>query len=267
MKLTKAFLSLPARSISLGVLAFSLCAPGATPVEQAAVPPWTTLPVRFVRTVDAKNARPGDRVVAKTLQEVVLPDGRRLSRGSLVLGHVVQAQPFHPDSSTGASQQPSMISIHFDRVVTGNLTAPVNVSVRAIADWMESDDASKPHYLDETDALGTRDLIGGGEFSPLDKVILDHDVAVAQQRRNGVFARLQGAEDNTSTANLPCEATDSEQSLAIFSPSACGVYGFEDISMPHPGRRGSGTFTLESPDQSVTLYAGTTALLEETAAR
>jgi hypothetical protein len=255
---------------SLGVTAFTLIglllsAPCATSATQTKVPPGTALPVRFVRSVDARKARPGDRVIAKTLQIVILTGGQRLAKGTLLIGHVVDAQPYHFDPETYAHQKASSISIHFDQIVDGDLALPVNLSVRALANTLQSQWAPRPHYQDETDGAGTMILIGGDKFSPFDKTVRDEggDV-IAYNRKNGVFARLLPSDDLASKTRLNCGSTSTEQSLAIFSPNACGLYGFGSVSMPHAGRSGSGTFTLVSRGRSIKLYAGSTALLQET---
>jgi hypothetical protein len=259
------------RSIfSLGVTAFTLIAlllsaPCATSATQTKVPPGTALPVRFVRSVDAKRARPGDRVIAKTLQIVFLPGGQRLPKGTLLVGHVVDAQPYHFDPEPYAHQKASSISIHFDQIVNGDLTLPVNLSVRALADTFQSQWAPRPHYQDETDGAGTMILIGGDEFSSFDKTVRgDSGDVIAYNRKDGLFARLLPSDDPASKTRVNCSSTRTEQSVAIFSPNACGLYGFGRVYMPHAGRSGSGTFTLASRGRSIKLYAGSTALLQET---
>jgi hypothetical protein len=256
--------------LSLGVTALTvisllLSAPCATSAAQAKVPTGTALPVRFVRSVDAKKARPGDRVTAKTLQVVILPGGQRLPKGTLLVGHVVDAQPYHFNPDPYARQESSSISIHFDQIINGDLTLPVNLSVRALANTFESQWAPRPHYQDETDGAGTMILIGGDEFSPFDKTVRDDggDV-IAYNRKDGLFARLLPSHDAALKTRLNCSSTSTEQSVAIFAPDACGLYGFGSVSMPHAGRSGSGTFTLVSRGRSIKLYAGSTALLQET---
>jgi hypothetical protein len=215
--------------------------------------------------VDAKKARPGDRVTAKTLQVVMLAGGQRLPKGTLLVGHVVDAQPYHFNPESYARQKASSISIHFDQIVNGDLTLPVNLSVRALADTFESQWAPRPHYHDETDGAGTMILIGGDEFSPFDKTVRnDSGDVIAYNRKDGLFARLLPSDGPASKARRNCSGTNTEQSVAIFSPDACGLYGFEGVSMPHAGRSGSGTFTLTSRGSSIKLYAGSTALLQET---
>ena len=264
MKITSSFI------ISLGLTAFTvfgllLSAPCATSPAQTEVPPGTALPVRFVRSVDAKTARPGDRVTAKTLQTVFLPGGQRLPKGTLLVGHVVDAQPYHFNPEPYAHQKASSISIHFDQIVDGDMTLPVNLSVRALANTLQSQWPPRPHYQDETDGAGTMILIGGDEFSPFDKTVRDNggDV-IAYNRKDGLFARLLPSDDSASKTRPNCSSTGTEQSIAIFSPNACGLYGFGSVSMSHAGRSGSGTFTLVSRGRSIKLYAGSTALLQET---
>jgi hypothetical protein len=127
--------------------------------------------------------------------------------------------------------------------------------VRALANINDSVDASYGHSVDNQDSVGMMTLIGGLTFSPLQKMIQDDNGdAIAYNRHNGLFARL--------VASGSCSGTDTEQSIAIFSPDACGVYGFAGDYLADTGRNGSGTFTLATRGHSIKLYAGSTALLQ-----
>jgi len=171
------------------------------------------------------------------------------------VGHVVALDAFHFDQTPYAHQKPSMLSIHFDKLQTGGAAIPVNLSLRAIASTIDSEEASRPHYLDETDRVGTITLIGGTEFTPFDKIIQsDGGDAIGYNRKNGVFARLIGSGH--------CRGTNTEQSVAIFSPDACGTYGFAGDYLADNGQDGSGIFTLAAHGRSLKLYAGSTALLQ-----
>jgi len=248
--------------IVLSLLLSALCA---TALGQTKVPPGTTFPVRFVHSVDAKRARPGDRVIARTLQIVILPGGQHLAKGTVVVGHVVDARPYRFDPEPYAHQKGSSLSIHFDEIVNGDLTLPVNFSVRALANTLVSQWASRPHYRDETDGAGFMVSVGGEEFSPFDRVIRDDEGdVIGYNRKQGVFARLLASDNPASTTSGNCRPTSGEQSVAIFSPNACGLYGFDGVSMTHAGRGGSGTFTLVSRRRSMKLFSGSTALLQET---
>jgi len=238
-----------------GAVNLLMCAAIAAPAGSLSLPPATAIPIRFLHSVDANNARVDDTVTAKTMQVIVLPDGQKIAKGTLVSGHVVVVEPFHFDSTPYAHQRPSRISIHFDKIGSGEAAIPVNLSVRAIANANDSKNATYPHSFDDTDHVGEITLIGGTTFSPLDKAILSVDGdAIAYNRKRGLFARL--------IASGSCNGTDTEQSVAIFSPDACGAYGFGGDYLAETGQDGSGSFTLALRGHSVKLYAGSTALLE-----
>lgn len=255
-----AFASIPLASIfatlTLGVGNLAVYAAASTVAVQSQVlPKSTAIPIRFEHSVDTKKAKVGDQVTAKTIQVIVLPDGKSIPKGTLVVGHVVALDAFSFDQTPYAHRRPSMLSIHFDKLETGDAAIPVNLSVRAIANANDSKDATYPHSTDDTDHVGMMILIGGTTFSPLDKMIQTEDGdAIGYNRKNGVFARL--------IASGSCKGTDTEQSIAIFSPGACGAYGFGGDYLVNSGGDGSGTFTLALRGHSVKLYAGSTALLQ-----
>ncbi len=256
----KLTLHLKAKTLAVGILSIGM---GGKLCHAAELPPSTAIPVVFTHTIDAGKANSGTPVVAKTMQIVLLPSGQILPRGTPVVGHVVDSQPFNFDPAPYANQPPSYISVRFDRIVTKGIEIPLNVSVRALANTIASNDAQTPHYLDETDSKGTIVQIGGDQYSPIGKEVLSSggDI-VGYTRKQGIFARLISNAYVSRYASFPCGSTNSEQSVAIFSASACGVYGFDSIYMPENGRNGSGTFRLESRHHTVALYAGSAALLE-----
>jgi hypothetical protein len=230
-------------------------ATASVPVRAQVLPPSTAIPVRFERSIDTKNAKVGEPVTAKTMQVLVLPNGRNIAKGTVVIGHVVSVQTFQFDQTPYLHQKPSMLSIHFDKLQTGEEAIPVNLSVRAIANTIDSREATYPHSLDETDRPGMMILIGGTTFSPLDKMIKTEDGdVIGYNRKNGVFAKL--------IASGRCGGTETEQSISIYSPDACGAYGFDGDYLAESGSDGSGTFTLALRGHSVKLYGGTTALLQ-----
>jgi hypothetical protein len=243
-------------TIALGLTNFAVVAGATTvPAQSQVLPQSIAIPVRFEHSVDTKKAKVGDEVTAKTIQVIPLPGGRNLSKGAVLVGHVVALDAFHFDQTPYAHQRPSMLSIHFDKLQTGDAAISVNVSVRAIANTIDSREAAYPHSTDDTDHVGMMILIGGTTFSPLDKMIQSEDGdAIGYNRKNGVFAKLM--------ASGPCSGTDTEQSIAIFSPDACGAYGFGGGYLANSGQDGSGTFTLALHGHSVKLYAGSTALLQ-----
>jgi len=239
----------------LGAANFAVCAAATIPAQSQVLPQSTAIPVRFEKSIDTKKAKAGDPVKAKTMQVIILPNGKSIAEGSTLNGHVVALESFHFDETPYVHQKPSTLSIHFDTLQNGDTTVPVNLSVRAIANVIDSSEAAHPQMRDDTDHVGMMILIGGTSFSPLDKMIQSGDGdAIGYNRKNGIFARL------ISSGN--CSGTDTEQSVAIFSPDACGAYGFGGDYLESNGQDGSGTFTLARRGGSLKLYAGSTALLQ-----
>jgi hypothetical protein len=247
-------------TLALGALTLAVTAASA---QSVTLPGSTALPVRFVHSIDARKAKVGDIVTAKTMQVIALPSGGHIAQGALVAGHITAVEAYSFNSTHYAHQAPSQISIHFDRIQQGSAEIPVSLFVRAIASTNDSREASYPHRTDDTDTLGTITLVGGTSYSPLAKMIQTEDGdAIAYNRGSGLFARLMPAGATAPGASFQCEATSTEQSVAIFSPDACGLYGFPQDSMPQNGHDGSGTFTLAAHGRSAKLPAGSTALLQ-----
>jgi hypothetical protein len=257
-------LALKIGMLAFGVANLTFCATAAsTPAQSQSLPVATAVPVKFVQSVDAKKAKVGDTVTAKTMQVILLPGGASIDKGTVVVGHIVAVEPFHFDSTPYAHQSPSLISIHFDKLQKGDSVIPVNLSVRAIANTDDSRQASYPHSNADADPLGIMTLIGGTSYSPLEKMIQSDDGdAIGYNRKGGVFARLIASGSSGRGTSIHCEGTDTEQSMAIFSPDACGMYGFAGDYMLENGQDGSGTFTLAVRGRSEKLYAGSTALLQ-----
>ena len=232
------------------------------PGVAATLPSSTTIPVYFVHTVKAGKAKTGDQVTAKTMQVVRLPDGQILPSGTLITGHVVDSRKFAFDPTDYAVQKPSVLSIHLDKI-QADLTVPARISVRALSNATESFEARTPHYLDETDSVGTRVLVGGDQFYPLGKQVLspDGDI-VGYNRKQGVFARLIANTYTGRYSTFHCDSTNTEQSVGIFSASACGIYGYDTVYLSGNGSSGDSTFTLEDRRQTVQLNGQSAALLE-----
>ena len=219
------------------------------------LPAQTTIPVIFTHTENSAKAKAGDVVTAKTMQVVLLSNGDQLPKGSLVIGHIVESRPFNFDDTSYAAQQASYLSIKIDQVVDKSGPSSVVTSVRALADPISVREALTPHGIDETDYPGTVTLVGGAHYSPIDKHVtygLEDDV-VAYNKKQGVFAHLL-------PGGASCPGTQTEQSVGVFSPDACGLYGFGSVHLSEDSA--SGTFRLASTHHTVVLYAGSAALLQ-----
>lgn len=251
-------------SVSLAFAGILFIAANGMNGQETPIPPGTAIPVIFTHAIDAGKAKPSDIVTAKTSQVVFLPGGRVLPKGATVSGHVTESTAFVFDSAPYAVQKPSVLSIHFDKVAVNGLTIPVSLSVRAISDPVQTHEAEMVHYVGDFDSTGTRILIGGSSFSPLESAVASPNGDVAGYvREQGVFARLIAGDELRADSALHCSGTNGEQSINIFSANACGVYGFNAMTMSDIGKS-NGTFVLESRRHNVKLYAGSATLLQVT---
>jgi hypothetical protein len=254
---------------SLCAAALCLALPALNAIAQTtssvAPPVPTTFPVVFVHTIDSARAKPGDVVVAKTMEAVMLPDGE-LRKGAVVTGHIVEARPFHFDQTPYAVQQPSYISIHFDKVTDGSRNIPLDVAVRALANRNEAYEASRPHSYDDTDHLGTMVLVGGDHYSPIGKQVMspDDEDIVGYIHKQGPYAHLLPASSFSRFGSLQCDGSQTEQAIGVFSADACGAYGFGSVAVTEDQ---IGDLRLESQHSTVKVYSGSAALLEEVGAR
>jgi hypothetical protein len=217
--------------------------------------PKTTLPIVFTKTVSADKARTGDIVHAKTTQVATLPSGEVVPAGTEVTGHVVAAGGFVYDKTPYAKQKESQLTFQFDSLRLAGKDVELKVMVRAMADPLTSWGAREPKSSD-LDSLGTVTQIGGDQLVPSQSEVvnMDDDV-VAYNRRNGVYAHL--------IAHRDCDGSDNEVSVGIYSPSACGLYGFVNVAALEMGSGSApSTVSLVSMRTSPKVWRSSTALLE-----
>jgi len=96
--------------------------------------------------LDSKTAKPGDRVVLKTIDKVQTSDGTIIPRGSRLIGHVTEVQAYSKER--GAAQ----LGIAFDRVEMKNgQSAEIYTLIRGMRPSAAAMDAS---------AMGSDDMMG-----------------------------------------------------------------------------------------------------------
>jgi hypothetical protein len=136
--------------IFLVVLALAACClaqtSGEVPAPEAAkILPGSVIPAELTKSLDAKKAKPGDKVEAKTSMDMLSAGKIIIARNSKIEGHVVSAKPHTKDSPD------SQLGIAFDRIIMkvgGEF--PLPVSVQAIA----------PPVMIDNNAPGTPAPIG-----------------------------------------------------------------------------------------------------------
>lgn len=224
--------------------------------------PGTVFPVMLSTTVDSSKSRPGDPIRAKLMQQVSLFAGELVPAGTKIEGHVVEV-------SRQAAGQPARLVLTFDRIILNSREVPVAVNVRAIASMQEVFSAQLPTgtFDDYGTSLSdwTTIQVGGAVVFLGDSTLRDGIRIVGSAPGYGiVIASLVPA------PKRGCPAVESgnqqEQSLWVFSPWACGVYGDESITIvqPQPDSHAA-TIELTSP-KAVRVRSGSGWLLQVVAA-
>ena len=235
------------------VAAFLLL-PLATVLAQQ-IPPGTVLPIMANTTLDSAKSKPGDKFSGRLMQDVVLPSGDRIRAGSRVEGEVVESS--RPSGSAAAR-----LVLRFDLLVTRDERTPIVASLRSLASMSEVFDAQLP--VGTFDEYGTSASdwttvqVGGAAVYRGDGTVRSAMEIVGRATDYGaVTAKLLPA------PKRGCSATsiDGEQSLWVFSPWACGTYGFHDLTIAHHGDNPPlGTIELTEPE-SVHIRGGSGWLL------
>ena len=224
------------------------------------IPAGTVIPVMLQTTLDARKARVGQKIEARVMQDVPLSSQARIRSGAKLVGHVVEV--VRPNRASG-----SRIVMSFDRLMTRGSGVPVTTSLRALASMGEVFEARLP--TNAIDDYGTSESdwatvqIGGDGVFRGAGVVMSYGQVVGKSTDSGqVTAKLIASREGGCRGAVA--DNDREQALWLFSASACGAYGFEDLKIAHAGRQDPmGQIILQS-DKNVRLLAGSGLLLRVT---
>ena len=226
-------------------------------VQSAAIPVGYILPVQLERTVSIKNARVGDALAARIMQEVPLPNGRKIASRSLVKGSVLIVT--RDEDETGVE-----LTVRFDALNQRGQILQLVTSLRAIASYMAVHDAGMPvSVYDEQTPLtwASTYQIGGDErFGDGGAVRNRWRETVGKAVRGGVMVHLKANPERGCEGAIGPE--DHPQALWLFSADACGVYGLKGVQLVSSGQSSPvGEITLHFKKADMRLNAGTGMLL------
>ncbi|HUI84497.1 MAG TPA: TrbI/VirB10 family protein [Candidatus Binatia bacterium] len=194
------------------------------------LPPGTVLPVMLETTLDARHDRPGKTLTGTIRQDLYLPDGAIVPKGTRVVGHVVKVTSPSPGSG-------SRLTIRFDEVLLKHRHIPITVHLRALASMNEVFEAKMPtnaidDYGTSPSDWNTVQVGGAGVYRGSGEVVAADRIVGHSTDYGAVTAKLIAA---------PAGGCDDghdgrQQALWVFSPWACGLYGFDDLRIAHAGR-------------------------------
>jgi len=211
----------------------------ATTLAAQNLPAGTAIPVMLNSTLKSNDAKAGDKLEGKLMQQVLLPSGGKIKSGSHVTGHVVSA---------GLTGSVSHLTVMFDDLQDQGRTIPLNVGVLAIAATENVFQAKTP-----IDAISTYESsygwttkqVGGDVVFRGRGYIASPEGKVGRWNGNGAWGKLTPAGDCP-----PADVNDQVQALWVFSTTACGIYGLENLKLAQAGSTSPmGQITLESAKQ------------------
>jgi hypothetical protein len=209
------------------------------PNQQARFAAGTMLRVELVKSIDAKKAKAGDLVIAKTREDILAGGNVVAPRGTRISGHVVAATPHHGDT-------PSRLEIALDQIAMrpGN-EVPMKAVIQALSKPAPPPPAAgdygspgRPTGQGTMNGpMGSSGRMGGG--SP----------PAASTPTNGGIGDTGGMPSGASAANAPLPT------------NAQGAIGMSDVTL-NADQQGNSTLTSEK--HNIKLEEGTQMLIRVT---
>jgi hypothetical protein len=187
----------------------------------------TALPVMLGATLDAKKDKPGQKIEARLMQDIPLSAGEKIKAGAHVTGHIVEVT-WQPGGG-------ARMVLKFDQLAAGGRTMPLIISVRAIA-AMESVYAAEIPVNPASDAESSDEWVMrqvGGEIVNRGRGRITSEEGLVGRWNGAPWGKLTSSDSGDCAAS---DGNDIEQALWVFSTSACGLYGLEDMKLVHNGR-------------------------------
>jgi hypothetical protein len=219
------------------------------------IPAGTTLPVMLSSTLDVRKSRPGQRIVARVMQDVPLRGDAIIPEGAKLVGQLIDVK----QGSGGSS-----IKFRFHHLHSRHQQIPISAYLRAVASMMDVHDAQLPKVGTDrgtsSDAWITQQVGGDMVYRGGGPVTEGKDVVGKPVLGGGVLARLTTPTGSKCTESP--EDSNRMHALWIFSSSACGAYGFSQVTISHAGRTDPvGEITLSSPKSNLKVRSGSGMLL------
>lgn len=224
----------------------------------------TTIPATLSKPIDARKAKSGDQVTAKTTQDIRSNAGVVIPRGSRLIGHVTDAKA----KAKGDSE--SALGIAFDQAVLKNgQQIPLNASIRALAASANSASASMGD--DNLGAAGNSSLGsdvsasaprgGGGLLGGAGNAVGGATGAVGSTAGgavNGVGNTASDLGANASgTVNSAARGTGGQ-----LTSQSQGVVGLRGLSLSSAAANSTSGSVITSTGKDVKLDSGTQMLLQ-----
>jgi hypothetical protein len=227
-----------------------------TKPENLEIPAGTILPVRLNHGMSSRNARAGQQVIGRIMQDVPLPNNEKIPEGARLLGTIISV-----DRSANSTN--GKISFRFDTLEIHHRKIPIVASLRALAGFMEVQSAQTPEFspgFGTPYVWATTRQIGGDEVYGVGGPVTNQaSETVGKGVYGGVLVHVRAQPESKCRGALDSE--DRLQALWVFSSDACGVYGIQGVRIVHAGRTEPvGEIALVADRQEL-LVRGASAML------
>jgi hypothetical protein len=217
----------------------------------------TKIDATLANSLDAKKNKPGDRVEARTAQDVKQDGKVVLMKGTRLVGHVTEAQARSKD------QAQSQLGIVFDHALTSNgQEIPLNASIQALAAAQSTIDtpAGPDDIMASGGARGSASgaarasggLIGG---------VASTTGATAGTVMNTASSASGNAAGNLGRATRSTGAVGGLTSTGRLASNSSGVFGLEGLSITSEASSATKGSAIVSSTKNVHLASGTQMLL------
>jgi hypothetical protein len=206
------------------------------------LPVGTVVPVMLSTGLNADKDKSEKKIEGKVMQDVPLPKGGKIRKGSRITGRVVSV-----------TKGPSgfRLVVKFDAIRNEGRTVRLKAALLALASMGSIADAQSPVSLNTDitpkDQWSTRQ-VGGDTVSRSVGKVASHDGLVGTWLYGtSVLAKL------TPNSDAGCPegpGYDRDQAVWVFSSGACGIYGLKSVTIVASGRLPPfGEITLASKDK------------------
>lgn len=200
------------------------------------LPAGTALPIMLSSGMSPKS-KPGQKIEGKLMQDVYASTGI-LKAGAHVTGQVLSA-----DKGDGSE---SWVALRFESVIFEGINLPLSVYVRAIGTMNVVAQAQQPinalaTYIDESQ--WSTKQIGGEGVSRTQGYLVDQNQVVGHWTDGAVVGKLRPNPDRGCT-----ESDKQDVALWLFSTTACGVYGDNDLNIADSGKASGQTVLSSNKD-------------------
>jgi hypothetical protein len=223
----------------------------------------------LLTALDAKHSKPGERVVAKTTQNVKQNGRVVVKKGTRLVGHVTEA------SARSKNHAESTLGVVFDRAILHNgQEVPLHLSIQALA---ESATAASANLGDDEAGLASAGDAGfdggGGAAVPAGGLVRGAGgLAGGAANSAGAFAQNTGAMANSAAGATSRSATSAVAGTrgatgglnaeGALESNSSGVFGLNGLNLNSAASNSSDASVVTSTTRNVHLASGTQMVLQ-----